>query len=340
MIRIVDPAAFLELRHTLPAIDVRSPGEFSEGHIPKAVNMPLFDDEERSIVGTLYKNAGREAAILEGLGFAGKKMKDLVKQAWRIAPSRKVLVHCWRGGMRSESVAWLLSTAGFEVYLLQGGYKAYRKYIREEWARECQLVVLAGKTGAGKTEILQHIGQMGQQVLDLEKIACHKGSAFGAIGEKPQPTNEQFENNLADAWLSLDFLRPIWIEDESRFIGKVNIPEALFKRKQSSLTICVEMPVALRIDRLTKDYANYPKETLLQSLTNISRRIGGNMAKIAAEAIEKEDFFTAIAIVLTYYDKTYAFDLEKKEGAPIMVIETTTADALAIARQVVEKAAL
>jgi tRNA 2-selenouridine synthase len=301
--------------------------------------MPLFDDEERSVVGTLYKNSGREAAILEGLGFAGKKLQAMVKQARRIAPGRKMLVHCWRGGMRSESVAWLLSTAGFEVYLLDGGYKSYRSYIRETWERECSLIVLAGKTGTGKTEILGHIERLGHQFLDLEKHAHHKGSSFGAIGQEIQPTNEQFENNLADAWLVLDFSRPVWIEDESRFIGKVGIPEALFNRKQRSLTLFVEIPVSLRIERLIREYTIYPKEVLQQALSNISRRLGNDKVKIAAEAIENNDFYAAIAMVLNWYDKSYTWEMQKKETNEMIVLEVNHSDAFSIAQMVLEKAA-
>ncbi len=333
----VSPSIFLENAKTTPVIDVRSPGEYAEGHIPGTFNLPLFDNDERSIIGTLYKNSGKEAAVLEGLGIAGKKLQNFVKQARRIAPERKILVHCWRGGMRSESMAWLLSTAGFDVCLLQGGYKAWRKFIRDSWEKECRLIVLSGKTGSGKTEILRAIEAMGQQVLDLEKHANHKGSAFGAIGESPQPTNEQFENNLCDSWLKLDFTKPVWVEDESRFIGKVNIPERLYNLKQRSFSICIEMPVELRVERLIADYTRYPKELLLHSLNNLSRRLGGDKVKIAADAIENGDFATAIGIVLTYYDKTYTYDLEKKEGAEILMLNTQTSDANSIARQILEQ---
>jgi len=336
MIFPVGAKDFFEFRKKLPVIDVRSPSEFLAGHIPQANNMPLFDDDERRIVGTIYKNSGREAAVLEGLDIAGKKLQDFVKQARRIAPQRKILLHCWRGGMRSESIAWLLSTAGFDVYLLEGGYKAWRKFIRESWERNCRLIVLSGKTGTGKSEILRVIEQRGYQALDLEKHAHHKGSAFGAIGQLPQPTNEQFENNLADAWLSLDCSKPIWIEDESRFIGKVNVPEALYNHKQRSLTICVEMPVSLRVERLMTDYARYPKEMLLHSLENIGRRLGGDKSKIASMALENGNFATAIEIVLTYYDKTYSFDLEKKEGAEMLMLHTQTNNAQQIAETILK----
>jgi tRNA 2-selenouridine synthase len=322
MIQPIDFHEFQILSKSFPVIDVRSPLEFAQGHIPGANNLPLFDDDERKKIGTLYKQAGREAAILDGLGFAGSKLQYFVKQARKIAPNRKLLLHCWRGGMRSESMAWLLSLSGFDAYLLKGGYKAYRNYIRTDWNKEGNLTVLSGKTGTGKTEILEELAKLGHQVLDLEKCAHHKGSAFGAMGETPQPTNEQFENNLAGLWMTFDFGKPVWIEDESRFIGKLSVPETLYQRMQESKTICLEIPKGLRIKRLVRDYANYPKDLLICSLHRIGKRLGGQHVKAAIEAIQNDDFETAIDRVLTYYDKTYTFDLSKKSTENILLIES------------------
>lgn len=327
MIYTIDAEEFTALRNTLKVLDVRSPGEYAQGQIPGSINLPLFTDEERRQTGIMYKNAGREAAVLEALGFVGPKMQPFVKVARKHAVSKKIMVHCWRGGMRSESMAWLLSTAGLEVYLLRGGYKAYRKYIRESWNHPSNLIVLSGKTGSGKTEILKQIEQKGFQVLDLEQFARHKGSAFGAIGENPQPSNEQFENNLADAWLKMNFEAPIWVEDESRFIGRVNVPEPLYQQMQKARTICIDIPKSLRIERLIVDYAQHPKELLIESITRIGRRIGGQHLNAAIAGIEKEDFAAAIDIVLTYYDKTYEFDLERKHRNDILHLQCKTADA-------------
>lgn len=327
MIHTIDAEEFLSLRKTLTVLDVRSPKEFSQGHIPGAVNLPLFTDEERHQTGILYKNAGREAAVLEALGFAGPKLQFFVKASRQHTVSKKIMIHCWRGGMRSESMAWLLSTAGMEVYLLRGGYKAYRKYIRESWSQPANLIVLSGKTGSGKTEILKQIEQKGFQMLDLEQFAHHKGSAFGGIGENPQPSNEQFENNLADAWLQMNFEAPVWVEDESRFIGRVNIPEPLYQQMQKAKTVCIDIPRPLRIERLILDYAQHPGEMLIQSIVKIERRIGGQHLKTAIAAIEKGDFAIAINIVLTYYDKSYDFDLERKHQNNILRLQSNSADA-------------
>ncbi|MFO7923032.1 MAG: tRNA 2-selenouridine(34) synthase MnmH [Bacteroidales bacterium] len=313
MTSYIDTGEFMGLRKTLSVLDVRSPLEFEAGHIPGAINLPLFDNQERTMVGTAYKKSGREKAMLVGLEYAGKKLTSYVSGARRAAANRKVLMHCWRGGMRSESMAWLLSLAGFDVFLLKGGYKAYRKYIRKLWETPGPFIVLSGKTGTGKTDILNYLEKTGQQVIDLEGYAHHKGSAFGSLGELPQPTNEQFENDLADKWLKLDHSQITWAEDESRSIGRVSIPEKLNETIHSCTTVCLDMPENLRIDRLVHDYAAFPKPLLKQSVEKIRRKLGGQNANKAIEAIENEDFRLAVSVVLKYYDKTYSYDLAKRE---------------------------
>lgn len=327
MNRQIEVNEFIELRKTSPVLDVRSPHEFIKGHIPGAINLPLFDDQERSIVGTAYKKSGREKAILVGLDYAGRKLTSYVSGARKAAPSGKVLVHCWRGGMRSESMAWLLSLAGFDSCVLIGGYKAYRRYIRKLWEIPGPVMVLSGKTGTGKTDILKIMEQMGQQVIDLEGYARHKGSAFGSLGESSQPTNEQFENDIAHKWMELDHSRVIWTEDESRSIGCVSLPPELNETIHSCRVVCLDMPVKLRIERLVNDYAGYPKPLLKQSVEKISRKLGGQNAQKVFEAIDNEDFELAVSVVLKYYDKTYSYDLAKRDTDKVKTLTTDNTDA-------------
>ena len=202
------------LFNKLPIIDVRSPGEFAKGHVAGAVSMPLFSDEEGHEVGLCYKTKGQEAAIKMGLDFVGPKMSGFIDEANRIAPNRQLNMYCWRGGMRSGSMAWLLKTAGFKVNVIKGGYKAWRNEAMEILARPFPLITLGGLTGVGKTEILKALETKGQQVIDLEGMANHTGSAFSSTGKK-QPSSEEFENQLAFKLLNFDLSRPIWIEDES-----------------------------------------------------------------------------------------------------------------------------
>jgi tRNA 2-selenouridine synthase len=327
MIHHIEISEFVKLHKTMPVLDVRSPGEFQQGHIPAAISFPLFDDVERKIVGTIYKQQGRDLAILKGLDITGVKLSGFVKQAKIIAPGNKVLMHCWRGGMRSDSLAWLLSTAGFNVFVLKGGYRAFRRHISANWEKADNIIILSGKTGSGKTDILHHMNDSGRQVLDLEHFAHHKGSSFGAIGELPQPTSEQFENDLAVMWQTFDHDRPVWFEDESRTIGKVFIPEKLYHKMLQAKIVCIEIPKNLRVERLIADYARYPKAELIAAITRITRRIGGQNAKSAVNALEKDDYRTAVEIVLDYYDKAYTYDLTKKVKENIFMLNLKTADA-------------
>ncbi len=319
-----------------PIIDVRSPAEFALAHIPGAKNIPLLENNERAEVGILYKNSGRQAAILKGLEIIGPKMAGFVKKGLGISPSRKLRMHCWRGGMRSDSMAWLFSTAMFEVKILEGGYKNYRRFIREVLSSEVKYIVLSGTTGTGKTEILHALKEKGQQVIDLEGMAHHKGSSFGALGEKPQPSTEQFENDLYDAWKPLDKSKPIWLEDESRFIGKVSIPDPFFEKMRNCCVIRVDMPLELRVERLVKDYATFPKQGLVDATERITKRLGGQHAKRAVVSIENDDFKTAIEIVLHYYDKTYNYGLSKRNQEQVYHIPVDTTDATKNAEKVLE----
>ena len=187
---------FLSLSSTIPVIDVRSPSEYKAGHIPGAYNIPLFDDKEREIVGTLYKKEGRSKATLKGLQLTGPSMHSKLETALKLAKDNKLLVHCWRGGMRSEAMAWLFSLGDIDTQILDGGYKSYRHFIIDRLSEKRKYIVLGGLTGSGKTEILNYMKNTGHQVVDLEGIACHKGSAFGSLGQSDQPSSEHFANLL------------------------------------------------------------------------------------------------------------------------------------------------
>ncbi|HVZ56322.1 MAG TPA: rhodanese-like domain-containing protein, partial [Chitinophagaceae bacterium] len=178
--------AFLQRLGQGPLIDVRSPAEYGHAHLPGAVSLPLFSDGERKIVGTLYKQEGREPAIRAGLDFFGPKMRPMVETvaSWAGSPGSApggpptVLVYCWRGGMRSAGVSWLLDLYGFRVYTLIGGYKRFRGYVLDTFRTLFPLRLVGGYTGSGKTELLGELRKMGQAVIDLEALAVHRGSAF------------------------------------------------------------------------------------------------------------------------------------------------------------------
>lgn len=313
MATALSPADFLQASRRLPIIDVRSPGEYNHAHIPGAINIPLFSNEERAEVGTCYKQRGRDVAVRLGLEMVGPKLALFVNRADAIAPEREVLVHCWRGGMRSGSFAWLLKTAGFKVYTLEGGYKAYRNHVLASFSRPQNLIILGGHTGSGKTDILHELAKIGEQIIDLEAIAHHKGSAYGAIGQLPQPSSEQFENLLHQQWNTLDPRQRVWLEGESRHIGACFIPLAFWHQmQQPTQFVFVDLPKNLRIQRLVREYACYEHSLLQKATERIKKRLGGQHYNAAIEALERHDYTTVADISLNYYDKAYLYELSQR----------------------------
>ena len=321
MAKKITTKSFLEQSKIYPVVDVRSPGEFAHAHIPGAINIPLFTDEERAEVGTLYKQKGQQKAMLHGLDKVGAKMKSIAEDALGVAKDKKILVHCWRGGMRSESMAWLFERVGIDCQLLRGGYKAYRRYIKKELSTKANLIILSGSTGSGKTDILKELREIGEQIIDLEGIAHHKGSAFGAIGEPKQDSTEQFENNLYLAFSKLNLNRRIWVEDESKSIGKNFIPDEFFNQMRKAPVLKINIPKKERIKRLVKDYTFADKEILVYHLNRIKKRLGPMETQMAIESVEKGEMATAVDISLTFYDKAYAHGLSKRNLKSIFELD-------------------
>lgn len=326
----LEPADFL--RSDRPLLDVRSPGEFAQGHIPGALNLPLFSNEERALVGTCYKQEGRSAAVELGLGLVGPKLVEFVQWAKAQAPQGQVRLHCWRGGMRSESMAFLLRTAGFEVWLLQGGYKAFRRWVRETLALPRRILIVGGMTGTGKTEVLQALALRGEQVLDLEGIAHHRGSSYGHLNLPPQPTTEQFENTIALEWFQFQDDRPVWIEAESKQVGTCRIPPELFEQMERARIFELQRSPQERIQFLVELYGTAGTAALLEATDRIRKRLGPEKTKRVKQAIEQGDLATAIEGVLSYYDNTYRYDLNRR-AVPRFPLEVTGQDRDAVATQ-------
>lgn len=390
MIKKAAVTEFLDLQkqYNYSIIDVRAPQEFKRGHIPGACNIPLFSDEGRALVGTAYKQQGKDVAMKVGLELVGPYMTELVKKIEEITsvhilrtslrqdfggqaghllvssmsnhqgerkektihdPSinsgvstrsphsvhgelvepyerhpKTILLHCWRGGMRSASVAWLLSLFGYTVYLLEGGYKAYRAHVREEFEKKRNFMVLGGNTGSGKTRILSELKKLQEQVLDLENIAQHKGSVFGALGEHPQPTQEQFENNLAHTLMQLDTTLYIWVEDESVKIGSVHIPLPLWEQMRAAPFVFLNCSSEMRIQNLLEDYSTYPKEQLFSCIKRLEKHLGGLATQQACAALEAGDFEKVCTLLLKHYDKTYAHSLARRNIQSCTRLELTT----------------
>jgi tRNA 2-selenouridine synthase len=308
----VSASEFFSLSSTFPVIDVRTPAEFEHGHIPGAVNIPLFTNEDRVIIGTLYKEQGKQAAMLKGMELAGPRFAEYICKAEEVAVQDTLLVHCWRGGMRSAGMAWLFEWYGFKVYTLQKGYKAFRTMVLEAFTKPFKLIILAGRTGSGKTLILHELGKQGENILDLEKIACHKGSAFGTLGENAQPTQEMFENECAVRLLKLQNDKPIWVEDESQNIGQRIIPNSFFAQMRQAKVFYVDLPFEKRVEYLSREYGKFSEEELIASIEKIRKRLGNQHAKAAIEAIKSRDLKRACEISLVYYDKSYDHGVAKR----------------------------
>ena len=323
-------------------LDVRSPGEYAHAHIPGAYNLPLFTDEERKIVGTAYKQQSRQAAIKIGLDFFGVKMRSMVEEVEKLVvdwkalvgnevhqttnnqrPTTNIIIHCWRGGMRSAGVAWLLDLYGFKVYTLVGGYKAYRKWARDCFEQPYTLQVLGGYTGSGKTLVLQELKRIGHPVIDLEALANHKGSAFGGMGEKPQPSQEMFENLLAEDLFNLSEvckaspavrLEGIFIEDESQRIGALGIPMPFWNQLRSSPILFLDIPFEERLDYLVGQYGKFEKVQLVNAIMRIQKKLGGLETKNAINYLLENNCKGCFRILLGYYDKLYAKGLHFREN--------------------------
>ncbi|MBI2284357.1 MAG: tRNA 2-selenouridine(34) synthase MnmH [Bacteroidetes bacterium] len=363
---------FLALAQQHPVLDVRSPGEFGHAHIPGAHSLPLFSDEERKVVGTAYKQESQQKAIKLGLDFFGVKMVKLVEAVEEILDIKNkqqhfrrdqhiVLVHCWRGGMRSAGVAWMLDLYGFRVYTLAGGYKAYRKWVLDQFNIAYPINIIGGFTGSGKTEALQALAQKKQSVIDLEGLSNHKGSAFGALGQPAQPSQEMFENLLAaalkktvDSWQAgsddrtagrSQLPKVIWLEDESQRIGEVNLPAAFFRQMRDKQIYFLDIPFEERLQFLVEHYGKFEKEKLISAILRIKKRLGGLETKNAVSLLIEDNTKDCFAILLAYYDKFYLKSLQNRENFSSLfnkvVLNSVSAEATAeaVLTQYLQKAA-
>jgi tRNA 2-selenouridine synthase len=342
---------FLQLAKQHPVFDVRSPGEYIHAHIPGANSLPLFTDDERAVVGTAYKQQSRQQAIKTGLDYFGPKMRAMVETVEGICNkklgkkeksssgyekpipnSQSLLVHCWRGGMRSAGVAWLLDLYGFKVYTLAGGYKAYRKWVREQFEKEYHFKIIGGYTGSGKTLVLQQLAQQHLPIINLEALANHKGSAFGAIGQ--QPTQEMFENELAkqlsdvSCQITANASSPannyhlssaIFLEDESQRIGNLQIPMPLWYTMRKSPVYFLDVPFEERLNYITDEYSKNEKEKLVNAIMRIQKRLGGLDTKNAVNFLLEDNYKESFSILLRYYDKWYGKALYNRQNAAALL---------------------
>jgi tRNA 2-selenouridine synthase len=333
----VEAELFMAESEKYPIVDVRSPAEYQKGHIPGAVNIPIFDDLERAKVGTVYKQQSRDEAIALGLEIVGPKMKNFAEEAKNLATQGTLNVYCWRGGMRSEKMAWLFELVGVKTNVLQSGYKAYRKFLHDSFQNLKHLIVVQGPTGSGKTKILHALLEAGEQVIDLEGLANHKGSAFGGLGERAQPTTQQFQNDVLAAMLAFDLDKPIWIESESLTIGRVYLPEELWKQMNEATVMALDVPREFRIAHIVEQYGAFNTEELSSKIRQLQQNMGGSDVKITIDLVEQSDLHAAVDILLKYYDQSYAHSASKHKVNKPIVVNLPTQDPKQSAQVLINK---
>ncbi len=302
-------------------VDVRSPSEFCQGHWPGAINIPLFSDAERDAIGKIYKKESRLKAIFHGLKVTLPRTAKILKRIKKKATKREggitsLRIYCWRGGMRSSSFAWLARTIGVKTYLLKGGYKSYRTWVLNQFDADLPIRLVGGKTGTGKTDLLNYINEENIHVIDLEGIANHRGSSFGSLGMEKQPSTQQFENLIAE---SLDdFYKKnaieIWLEAESSNLGKCRLPNSLYKKMNKAPILEIIKSKKERVKNLVSIYSQNPQNELINAVKRISKRLGPQRTKEAIDAIDKKEWHIACEAMLDYYDRCYEYELKKSKS--------------------------
>ena len=318
-------------------IDARSPKEFAQGHIPGAVNLPLLDDEARRLVGITYKSNGREAAVLKGCDLVGEKFADFIRQAKKQTTEKHLMVYCWRGGMRSSIMSWVLEMGGFKAFLLKGGYKSFRSHVFSILEQPKSVIVISGKTGSGKTEILGELKKKGEQTICLETLACHRGSAFGALGMPPQPRNEMFQNILAMEWRKADENKILFLENESLTVGPIVLPPKIYAAIRNSPAMEIVMEKQQRIKRIVAEYGKFSVDDLIENTEKLLKRLGGAQTGQAIEALRQQDKEKWVDIILYYYDKAYQFGNNSRTNVVIEIPAGEDESAADLAEKIIEQ---
>lgn len=309
-------------------IDVRSPSEYAEATIPGSRNVPIFNDEERAEIGTLYKQVSEQAARDRALEVVSSKLPAFIREIAAI-PGKKV-VFCWRGGMRSRTTATLLSLMNVHVSRLEGGYRAYRQWVvhmLESMTFNPQAVIIHGLTGSGKTALLHRLEQKGYPVMDLEGMAGHRGSVFGEIGMSPS-NQKTFDSLLLEDLLAFQQSSYVVMEAESKRIGRIVIPEVLMTKRAEALHLRIDLPIKARVETILEDYRPWEHhEACLAAFRKIASRIHRPIAEEISEALLNRKYDHAVELLLIhYYDPRYIFTEEQYACSDMQLIQAATVD--------------
>lgn len=306
----------LHSEHSIDVFDVRSPSEYKHARIPGARNVALLDDLARHEVGLKYKQEGKQAAVLKGFELCGPKFGEMIQEIIEQQKRSDIVLYCWRGGMRSRIMSWLLETAGISNKVLKGGYKSFRNHCLDLLVEPRKLMVVGGPTGAGKTLALDFLRKRGEYVIDLEELANHRGSAFGSLGRGDQPSNEFFENMLAVGLAQIPRDSYIWVENESRRIGSVKLPDSFYSLMREAEVIALDIPVEVRMSNILRDYGHFSKEELAECTLKLKKKLGGERLKLALSYLNEGEMKKWVRVLLEYYDENYSYssNLRSKES--------------------------
>lgn len=307
-----------QLSHFDSIIDVRSPSEFAEDHIPGAINCPVLDDEQRIQVGTLYKQVNTFEAKKIGAALVAKNIAHHIETQFLDKPRDwKPLIYCWRGGNRSGAMAHIFAKIGWPTIQLEGGYKAYRQHVNTAFAelpQHFELQVLCGKTGCGKSRLLQVLTLEGAQVLDLEKLAAHRGSVLGNLPSEPQPSQKMFESRIWDLLRGFDKNRPVFVESESKKVGSLRVPDALMEKMRSSPCISLTLSRENRVELLQEDYAHFIENPAVLN-TQLSCLVGlhghEKINRWHAMALSGQTTTLVDELLTEHYDPAYLRSIER-----------------------------
>lgn len=322
----------------MPVVDVRSENEFADGHMRGAVNIPILNNDERVAVGTDYKQKGQLEAIKTGFRLVGPRFLEIINRAEYVGKETGLLVHCWRGGMRSSNFCKIISMANLKSFQLEGGYKSYREKAMESYRSPLQIAIIAGHTGSGKSAVLRALREKGEQIIDLEMLASHKGSVFGGLMMPPQPTTEQFQNELFEELMGIDTTRRVWIEDESIAVGRIFLPTDFYTQMTAAPVFQLSVDKSVRIARLVEEYGHADKYAFLGAMEGITKKLGGQHFKAAKEKLFEGDMAATIDILLNYYDKAYGTGLKNKQDRIISALSWDGNDPGACARHLIAAA--
>ena len=306
-------------------IDVRCPREYKKGHYTDAINIPIFSDDEYQELGQIYRKEGDTVASQLGYKYA-LNSKSRILTSMKELNENNFIIYCARGGMRSKGFQAIVNQEGYKTSRIKKGYKEIREHVLNSFKQKRVVVIIAGSTGTGKTTIINKMKECGHNIIDLEKLANHRGSAFGDLGVAEQASQQQFENDLSYFWTQTDPGRNVFIESESRKIGKVSIPEGIWTQMIKALYLKIDMGIDRRVENLIKDYGEYPRSDLEKRIHQISRKLGGQNVKTAIELLESNSLHDLCKFLLeNYYDKMYrvAYNRRNSKKEEIKVTNET-----------------